>query len=209
MTGIVSTIGALALLVGLGFSLIGVLGSINLPDVFLRLHAASKISSLGMLGLLFGSALLLPDSAPKALALGVFVLVSAPIASHAIARAAYKDGCMLVGLEQNDLGTGDVREPNSSGSLDPLGTVAPTCTHIHWIQLSEPAGETTVCPECVAQGDTWVHLRMCLSCGHVGCCDSSKNRHARRHFLGTGHPIMRSVEPGEAWRWCFIDQRTV
>jgi monovalent cation/proton antiporter MnhG/PhaG subunit len=200
-------LGVLALALGLAFSLIGVLGSIRLPDVFLRLHAASKVSSLGMFGLLLGSALLLPDTAPKALALGVFVLVSAPIASHAIARAAYRDGCILVGLEQNDLGTGDVREPSPTGALDPLEQPAPACTHLHWIQLSETT--THVCEQCVALGDSWVHLRMCLSCGTVGCCDSSKNRHARRHFLDSGHPIMRSIEPGEEWRWCYVDQRTL
>lgn len=202
-------LGTLGLLLGLGFSLIGVLGSIRLPDVFVRLHAASKISSLGILGLLLGSALLLPDTAPKALALGVFVLMSAPIASHAIARAAYHDGCLLVGLEQNDLGTGDTREPAPDGTLEPATRAAATCAHLHWVEIAEPEKQLTVCPACVAQGDTWVHLRMCLSCGEIGCCDSSKNRHAHRHFLETGHPIMRSVEPGEAWRWCYIDQHTV
>lgn len=203
----VAAIGLLSLFTGLGFSLIGVLGSIRLPDVFLRLHAASKVSSLGMVGLLLGSALLLPETAPKALALAVFVLVSAPIASHAIARAAYRDGCMLVGLEQNDLGTGDAREPSPAGELEPLEQPAPLCTHLHWIRVEEPASH--VCAECVRLGDSWVHLRMCLSCGEVGCCDSSKNRHARRHFLSSGHPIMRSVEPDESWRWCYIDQRTL
>jgi monovalent cation/proton antiporter MnhG/PhaG subunit len=202
-----AALGLLSLLTGLGFSLIGVLGSIRLPDVFLRLHAASKVSSLGMVGLLLGSALLLPATAPKALALAVFVLVSAPIASHAIARAAYRDGCMLVGLEQNDLGTGDTREPSADGELEPLEQAAPLCTHLHWIRLEEPASHE--CAECVKLGDTWVHLRMCLSCGEIGCCDSSKNRHARRHFLSSGHPIMRSVEPGETWRWCYVDQRTL
>jgi uncharacterized UBP type Zn finger protein len=62
------------------------------------------------------------------------------------------------------------------------------------------------CANCVAMGDRWVHLRMCLICGHVGCCDSSKNRHATAHFHETGHPLMRSIEPGDAWMWCYIDQ---
>lgn len=61
------------------------------------------------------------------------------------------------------------------------------------------------CPECVALGDRWVHLRVCLTCGHVGCCDSSKNRHATRHFHATGHPIIQSLQPGEAWRYCYLD----
>ena len=62
------------------------------------------------------------------------------------------------------------------------------------------------CEECVKTGDTWVHLRECLDCGHVGCCDSSKNKHATKHFRATEHPVMRSVEPGEMWAWCFVDQ---
>lgn len=62
------------------------------------------------------------------------------------------------------------------------------------------------CQECVQMGDTWVHLRECLVCGHVGCCDSSKNKHATRHFHATAHPVMRSVEPGEHWGWCFTHE---
>jgi CPA1 family monovalent cation:H+ antiporter len=63
------------------------------------------------------------------------------------------------------------------------------------------------CQECLELGDTWVHLRLCLDCGHVGCCDSSPNKHANKHFEETGHPVMRSFEPGEAWRWCFVDEQ--
>jgi hypothetical protein len=63
------------------------------------------------------------------------------------------------------------------------------------------------CPDCVAQGFTdWVHLRQCCDCGHVGCCDSSPRRHASAHFSSAGHPVMRSLEPGETWRWCFVDE---
>ena len=62
------------------------------------------------------------------------------------------------------------------------------------------------CPECVALGSSWVHLRQCLVCGHVGCCDSSPHRHATAHYRHTEHPIMRSVEPGEHWGWCFVDE---
>ena len=62
-----------------------------------------------------------------------------------------------------------------------------------------------LCPECVVAGDSWVHLRLCMTCGHVGCCDSSKNQHARRHAEACEHPIIRSIEPGEAWAWCFVD----
>ena len=62
-----------------------------------------------------------------------------------------------------------------------------------------------VCPECVAVGDEWVHLRICMVCGHVGCCDNSKNKHATRHFKSSGHPIIKSIEPGEDWAWCYPD----
>ena len=64
------------------------------------------------------------------------------------------------------------------------------------------------CQDCAELGEnTWAHLRMCLTCGHVGCCDSSPHQHASEHFRDTGHPVMRSVEPGEDWRWCYIDVR--
>ena len=66
--------------------------------------------------------------------------------------------------------------------------------------------KTRGCEECLAMGDSWVHLRMCTECGHVGCCDSSKNRHASQHYRATKHPIIQSLEPGEAWGWCFVDE---
>jgi uncharacterized UBP type Zn finger protein len=62
-----------------------------------------------------------------------------------------------------------------------------------------------VCDECIKTGDTWVHLRLCLTCGHVGCCDSSKNKHATKHFHASEHPVMRSAESGEEWGWCYVD----
>jgi hypothetical protein len=65
------------------------------------------------------------------------------------------------------------------------------------------------CEECLRTGSQWVHLRLCLTCGHVGCCDSSPNRHARRHAHTAGHPIVRSYEPGEDWRWCYVDETFV
>jgi monovalent cation:H+ antiporter-2, CPA2 family len=65
---------------------------------------------------------------------------------------------------------------------------------------------TKGCEECLAMGDSWVHLRLCMACGHVGCCDDSKNKHATKHFHQTKHPIMRSLEPGEHWGWCFVDE---
>ncbi len=81
------------------------------------------------------------------------------------------------------------------------------CEHVDQIREVTPSAEG--CEECLALGDSWVHLRMCLICGHVGCCDNSKNKHATKHFHATGHPVIRSHEPGEDWRWCYIDQRMV
>lgn len=61
------------------------------------------------------------------------------------------------------------------------------------------------CQECLESGDEWVHLRLCLSCGHVGCCDDSKNKHATKHYRATRHPVIRSFEPGEDWGYCYLD----
>ena len=79
-----------------------------------------------------------------------------------------------------------------------------TCTHLDEIKITQP--KVHVCEECVKLGDTWVHLRLCLECGHVACCDSSKNKHATKHFHRTKHPLMRSIEPGETWIWCYVDE---
>jgi uncharacterized UBP type Zn finger protein len=81
----------------------------------------------------------------------------------------------------------------------------PSCSHLDSIREFAPPAER-VCPDCVAIGGRWVHLRQCRNCGHVGCCDSSPNRHASAHYAGTGHPLMRSLEPGEEWTWCFVDE---
>ena len=62
------------------------------------------------------------------------------------------------------------------------------------------------CEECLAAGKTWVHLRLCLTCGHVGCCDNSQGKHATKHYHRTQHPIVRSLEPGEDWGWCYVDE---
>jgi uncharacterized UBP type Zn finger protein len=79
-----------------------------------------------------------------------------------------------------------------------------SCTHLDQILNVTPSGAG--CEEFLQMKDRWVHLRMCLTCGHVGCCDSSKNRHATKHFHATNHPIVRSIEPGESWRWCYVDE---
>jgi len=79
-----------------------------------------------------------------------------------------------------------------------------TCRHLQ-AHDNAPA-KTDGCEECLASGDTWVHLRRCLQCGHVGCCDSSKNQHATKHFLHTAHPVVQSYERGEGWKWCYVDE---
>ncbi|USX50322.1 UBP-type zinc finger domain-containing protein [Lentzea sp. HUAS12] len=81
-----------------------------------------------------------------------------------------------------------------------------TCSHVRALPASVVPESTEGCVDCLALGERkWAHLRMCLSCGHVACCDSSPHRHATAHFRASQHPVMRSVEPGEDWRWCYVD----
>ncbi|HEX3549419.1 MAG TPA: UBP-type zinc finger domain-containing protein [Candidatus Elarobacter sp.] len=79
------------------------------------------------------------------------------------------------------------------------------CAHARTIANPSPRTPDG-CEECLANGDGWVHLRLCETCGHVGCCDSSKNKHATKHFRATSHPVVRSFQPGEAWKWCYVDE---
>ena len=81
--------------------------------------------------------------------------------------------------------------------------MAAECTHLDQIRVTLPTKH--VCEDCVAIGAKWVHLRMCLICGHVACCDSSPNRHASAHYRKSKHPLVRSIEPGETWVWCYAD----
>jgi uncharacterized UBP type Zn finger protein len=83
--------------------------------------------------------------------------------------------------------------------------VAANCPHVSQIRDVEPSADG--CEDCLAIGSAWVHLRLCLTCGHVGCCDDSPNRHATKHFHATDHPMIRSFEPGETWGWCYVDER--
>ncbi len=82
-----------------------------------------------------------------------------------------------------------------------------SCQHLDMIHEVTPSG--TGCVECLALGARWVHLRLCLTCGHVGCCDDSLHKHATKHARASGHPIIQSFEPGETWRWCNVDQMLV
>jgi len=85
--------------------------------------------------------------------------------------------------------------------------VAKTCTHTDMIHDVTPSAKG--CEECLKTGSWWVHLRMCRTCGHAGCCDSSPNKHATKHYHDTNHPIVRSMEPGEDWSWCYADDTVV
>jgi len=87
-----------------------------------------------------------------------------------------------------------------------LDTVADpsVCAHLDQVQPVRPSAPG--CEECLATGDSWVHLRICMMCGHVGCCDSSRNRHATKHYRATDHAVVRSMEPDEDWGWCYVDE---
>jgi hypothetical protein len=80
------------------------------------------------------------------------------------------------------------------------------CSHLNTIEVTELPTPLAGCEDCLRIGGRWVHLRMCETCGHVACCDDSPNRHATAHFHATGHPVIRSAEPGENWSWCYVDQ---
>lgn len=79
------------------------------------------------------------------------------------------------------------------------------CSHLDAIEITELPAEVDGCEDCLAAGGVWLHLRICLTCGHVGCCDDSPSKHATAHAQGSDHPIIRSLEPGEEWCWCFKD----
>jgi CPA1 family monovalent cation:H+ antiporter len=85
-----------------------------------------------------------------------------------------------------------------------------SCAHLPELPDPDPVPRPPEgCGECLAAGTPWVHLRLCLTCGNVGCCDSSPMRHASAHHVKSGHPVIRSYEPGEDWRWCFVDETIV
>jgi uncharacterized UBP type Zn finger protein len=80
------------------------------------------------------------------------------------------------------------------------------CAHLDHVRITRLPEEVDGCEDCLASGGEWLHLRICLECGHVGCCDDSPNRHATAHAADTRHPIVRSIEPGEDWSWCYVDR---
>ena len=81
-----------------------------------------------------------------------------------------------------------------------------SCTHLDTVRILEPPGTIRGCEECIRTGSSWMHLRMCQTCGKIGCCDSSPNHHASRHARDENHPVLRSVEAGEDWSWCVLDE---
>ncbi len=80
------------------------------------------------------------------------------------------------------------------------------CTHLDAISVVELPESVDGCEDCLREGGAWLHLRICLACGHVGCCDDSPARHATAHYHETSHPLIRSLEPGESWSWCYVDE---
>jgi hypothetical protein len=95
-----------------------------------------------------------------------------------------------------------IMEQITAGNIDPN-----SCMHLDQAANVVPSADG--CEECLQMGDSWVTLRICLICGHVGCCDNSKNRHATKHFGATSHPLIQSFEQGEDWIWCYTDQQLV
>lgn len=95
-----------------------------------------------------------------------------------------------------------IKEGLNNATLDTKG-----CGHFSLVKDVRPSAAG--CEDCLKIGDEWVHLRLCLTCGHVGCCDNSKNKHATGHFHDTNHPVIVSYEVGERWLWCYIDQTII
>jgi len=83
---------------------------------------------------------------------------------------------------------------------------ASACTHLDQVELTELPAQVDGCEDCLRTGGKWLHLRICLTCGHVGCCDNSPGRHATAHYRDSSHALIRSLEPGEEWSWCYVDE---
>ncbi|GAP55688.1 na+/H+ antiporter protein, partial [Arthrobacter sp. Hiyo6] len=109
-------------------------------------------------------------------------------------------------IEESMLDTSlDELEARPGGGGEGIARPGGICEHLERATDREVPDDAS-CDDCAREGTTTVHLRMCLDCGHVACCDSSPGTHAFRHFRTTGHPVMRSIEPGEDWRWCYTDE---
>ena len=90
--------------------------------------------------------------------------------------------------------------------LGDMSNLLPDCSHLDSITVTELPATSDGCEDCLREGGEWLHLRICLECGHVGCCDDSPGQHASRHAAATDHALIRSLEPGEEWSWCFVDE---
>jgi CPA1 family monovalent cation:H+ antiporter len=114
---------------------------------------------------------------------------------------------LLQRLDQEEAMMATMSDPAPNAREDIVASVMHRgCEHLDAAPLTAVPDTPEECGDCIAIGEAnWVHLRMCMACGHVGCCDSSPNRHATAHFHTSDHPVMRSIELGEAWRWCFVD----
>jgi CPA1 family monovalent cation:H+ antiporter len=110
-------------------------------------------------------------------------------------------------IEESMLDRDEEEAPVADRELRTPAATAGSCKHLEkdWPE-QEPSSRDS-CAACIAEGTSWVHLRMCLKCGNVACCDSSPRKHATQHFHESRHPVMRSFEPGETWRWCFVDKQ--
>ena len=124
-----------------------------------------------------------------------------------VASEVVSDVLAMLDIEESMLDAAEQERAEVEGERvrRPAGEL---CEHLESTPLRDPDGEVAGCEECLQIGSRWVSLRMCLTCGHIGCCDSSPNRHGTAHFHETAHPVMRSVEPGEDWRWCFVHHLT-
>jgi len=110
-------------------------------------------------------------------------------------------------IEESMLDRDEEEPPQEGRELRAPASLAEACKHLAHEWRDVPASSEDSCAACIEEGITWVHLRMCLKCGNVACCDSSVGKHSDKHFRDTRHPVMRSYEPGESWRWCFVDKK--
>ncbi|HKX68364.1 MAG TPA: Na+/H+ antiporter [Intrasporangium sp.] len=132
----------------------------------------------------------------------VLVLRDAGRAEHDVLRVVLG----ALDLEETMLDRVEEHEERLRDQMLPVEPLEAPCEHLRGADLATVVASPGECAECHVTGESWVHLRVCLVCGHVGCCNSSQGRHADAHFRETGHPVMRSVEPGESWRWCYVDE---